>query len=92
MNKTNLVYMRYLNGYVQTRKPEQITWIDVYKTLFLLGKINIKVLAFNLKAMIQNCSHMDFGVFLPSDLETFLRITRMLKNARNRHELSRMRC
>ena len=92
MSRTELKYLRYMNGYVQTKKPEQITWIDVFNTLFSLWKINIKILSYNLKAVIQNCPHMDFGFFLPNDLETFLRITRMLKEVRNRHELSRMRC
>ena len=79
MGENGLKYLRYLNGYVKARKLEQVTWVDIYKTLFFLVKINVKVLAYNFKAVVQNCPRMDFGVFLPSDLETFFWIVRAFK-------------
>ena len=81
MTTTELKYLTYLNGYVQTRKPEQITWLDVFATFFALIKINILLISYNLKALIQHTCHMDFGFYLPSDLETFLNIVRTLKRS-----------
>ena len=84
MSRTDLKYLTYLNGYVQTEKPEQITWLDIFKTFFDLGKINIKILSYNLKAVIQHSWRLDFGFYFPNHLEAFLILTRMLKNVRDR--------
>ena len=84
MNRTDLTYIPYLNGYIQSRKLEQITWLDVFNTLFSLWKINIKILSYNLKAIIQHTWHLDFGIYLPSNKETFFRVAKMLKTMRNK--------
>lgn len=79
MSRTNLKYLRYLNGYVETRKLQQITWLDILKTCIFLGKMNISILSYNFKAIIQHTYRLDFGLYFPSDLETFFALTIMLK-------------
>ena len=89
MNETtSLTYLRYLNGYikVESKKQQKITWLDVLKTFSMLFRINIRVLSFNLKSMIQHTKHLDFSFYLPSDLETFCAITLMLKKFRRKRK------
>lgn len=86
MSKTDLKYLRYLNGYVQCRESEEITWVDIAKTLFVLGKINIKILSYNLKAVIQHSWRLDFGLYLPNDASTFWNIVKNLKFYNRRHQ------
>ena len=80
-NTTESTYIPYLDGYRdrEVRTPEDITWVDIFRTVFALGKINIKVLAYNIKAVIEHTWHLDFGLYLPSDASSFWNITKYLK-------------
>ena len=83
-NISDLGYIQYLNGYrkIETRKREQVTWLDIAKTCVFLTKINVHILSYNFKAVIQHSQHLNFGLYFPSDLSTFLKITKTLKKTR----------
>ena len=85
INSFELKYFPYLNGYrkVEARKQDNpITWLDIFKTYIFLAKTNILILSYNLKALIQHSHHLNFGFYLPSDLETFIELTKTLRKTR----------
>ena len=80
----DLKYVTYLNGYrkVEAEKQNPITWFDIFKTSIFLAKMNVLILSYNFKALIQHSHHVNFGLYLPNDLETFVKLTKTLKKTR----------
>ena len=92
-NYSDLKYVTYLNGYRKVEAEKimgsepmtEITWLDIFKTCVFLAKTNILILSYNLKALIQHSHHLNFGFYLPSDLETFVKLTKTLRKTRGFH-------